>query len=210
MRLSKLLGSIVFCAGLLGSSAARATDYNDSGANDFSGDRLNPTLLTLTNGSNHITATSGGGDLEYFRLAVPAGLRLSQIVVVSNTAPGVSFIGVQVGNTFTEPPSGTDVANLLGYAHFGTSNGTIGTNILDDMSTAAGAIHFTPPLGAGNYTFWSQDTGGAVTYQLDFQVTAVPQAPLPRPALALLAAALAGCGFWRFRIRHRAARATGP
>jgi hypothetical protein len=34
---------------------------------------------------------------------------------------------------------------------------------------------FTPPLAAGNYTFWIQQTGAnSATYTLDFRVTPEP------------------------------------
>jgi hypothetical protein len=42
---------------LLSSAAARATTYDESVNGDLSGDRLNPTTIALTTGSNRITAT---------------------------------------------------------------------------------------------------------------------------------------------------------
>jgi len=202
MRRPKLAMALSVGLGLVVSSAAWATNYDEAVNGDLSGDRLNPTILTLTEGSNLITATSAAGDLEYYRLFVPGGKRLSAIVAVSNTSPSISFIGVQRGTQFTESASAPNVANILGYSHFGVGNGTIGTDILDNMGVGAGAIGFTPPLGAANYTFWSQETGASATYTLDFQVTAVPNAvPFPRAALALLAVALAATGFFGMRRR---------
>jgi hypothetical protein len=172
-------------------SLAWATSYDESVNGDLSGDRAHPTSINLTTGSNLITATSMSGDVEYITITLPAGQRLSAIVVKSNTSTSLSFIGVQAGATFTEPPSGTNVAHLLGYSHFGVGNATIGQDILPMMGTAAGAIDFSPPLTAPPYTFWSQETSSAPsTYTLDFQVTAppanVPLSPVAMGALALL------------------------
>ena len=130
---------------------------------------------------------------------------VSAVVAVSNTSPSISFIGVQRGTQFTESAGAPNVANILGYTHFGAGNGTLGTDILDNMGTGAGAIGFTPPLTAANYTFWSQETSASpATYTLDFQVTAVPNAvPIPGGAFMLLAAALAIGG--AFVLRRRVA-----
>ncbi|HEY2903433.1 MAG TPA: hypothetical protein VGL59_22805 [Polyangia bacterium] len=183
-------------SGLGLSSVARATTYDESVSGDLSGNRLAPTAIPLTVGSNRITATSSAGDVEYFHLTVPPGTRMSAIVVVSNTGASLSFIAVQRGGTFTEPPTGTNVAQLLGYSHFGVGNGTIGTDILDNIGTGAGAIGFLPPLTPGDYTFWSQETSGVPsTYTLDFQVTTVATAaPMPRYSLWLMAFMLAAIG----------------
>ena len=204
MRRSKLGAALSVVLGMFVSSTAWATNYDEAVSGDLSGDRLNPTIITLTEGSNLITATSASGDLEYYRLFVPGGKRLSAVVVVSNTSPSVSFIGVQRGTQLTESAPAPNVANILGYTDFGAGNGTIATDILDNMGTGAGAIGFTPPLGAANYTFWSQETGAAATYTLDFQVTAVPTAvPFPGAAVVLLGIALLATGF--LGIRPRAA-----
>lgn len=196
MRQSKCAAILAAALGVSGSSAAWATNYDESVNGDLSGDRTMPTPIALTQGSNLITATSVAGDIEYYRLFVPGGKRLSAVIAVSNTSTSLSFIGVQAGTQFTEPPTGTNVANLLGYTHFGTANATIGTDILDNIGTAAGAIGFVPPLGPGNYTFWSQETSSTPsTYTLDFQVTAAPTpSPIPRAALPLIAAGLAMAG----------------
>ena len=196
---------LVLALGLLGSSAAWAVTYNEAVNGDLSGDRNAPTALVLAVGSNPITATSAAGDIEYFRLTLPPGGRLSAINVVSSTSTSLSFIAVQPGTTFTEPPTGTVVSHLLGYAHFGPGNGTVGANILGNMGVGAGAIGFVPPLVASDYTFWSQETSSvASTYKLDFVVTQASPAPLGRTAAAALALALLMLGAWRLRRRARA------
>jgi len=162
-----------------GAQTARAVIMHDESVHgDISNDRLNPTHHTLLLNANSLIATSIAGDREYIRLSVPAGLSLSAINVVSwQSVDLLGFIGVQSGTTFTEPPTGTNVANILGYGHFGPGAGNVGLDILPEISAGPGAIGFTPPLVAGEYTFWIQQTGpDPATYQLDFITTPEPSA----------------------------------
>jgi hypothetical protein len=172
-------------------SVAYADNYDEGVDGDLSGNQLAPTSISLDPGSNTVTATSISGDREYFTMNVPSGFQLSAIMVNSYVSTDmVAFIGVQNGTTFTEPPTGTNVANLLGWAHWGTAN--IGTDILDDIGAGAGSQTFTPPLGAGDYTFWAQQTGAnPATYTLDFQLTPVP---VGAPALSGLGALVLAMG----------------
>ena len=166
--------SSALCVLILSSSTICATDYDETVQGDLSDDPNMPTAFPLTPGDNTLSATSQGGDLEYFLATVPSGHQLSAIVLddYSNSF-GVSFIAVQPGSLFTEPPTGTNPANLLGYYLFGADD--LGTDILDDMGMATDAQGFTPPLPAGDFTYWSQETGNAVTYTYRFQVTPVPE-----------------------------------
>jgi hypothetical protein len=201
---------------LLVSRSANATNYSESVNGDLSNDRLNPTHIVLTPGSNTITSTqvnsnSTSGDIDYYWLTIPAGSKLTNIDVVSTTTTSLAFIGVQRGTTFTEPNQGTNVANLLGYTHFGPANATVGTDILGNLGTGAGAMDFIPPLGAGDYTFWQQETSTTpTTSTLTFVVSAPPASvPVPRSAAAILGAGLlvAGCSLLgRRRTRLRSSR----
>ena len=205
-----LICAVLMGVAILMSPALHATTYDESVNGDLSGDRLMPTTITLSVGSNRITATSAAGDIEYYHLTVPSGFRLSALNVISSTSTSLSFIAVQRGSIFTEPPTGTVVANLLGYTHFGPGNGTIGTDILDDLGRGAGAIDFVPPLAAGDLTFWSQETSATPsTYQLEFVVTAVPPVPLPRSAIAGIGVGLALIGARQLRRAGRARGAAG-
>jgi len=165
------------------------TIWNEGVNGDLSGDRFAPTSLALLPGVNSIIATSVQGDREYVTLNLSAGLQLDSIVLFSYVSNDpLAFIGVQAGTTFTEPPTGTNVANLLGWTHFGSNPNTIGTDILDNMGVGLGAIGFAPPLPGGIYTFWIQQTGvNMATYQLDFVVT-----PAPGAMSLLVLAGLAG------------------
>ena len=62
---------------------------------------------------------------------------------------------------------------------------------------------FAPPLGPGTYTVWIQEGNGAVSYDLSFQVTAVPE-PATLTAFGVLAAGAFGL---RRRVRAPQGRA---
>ena len=68
-----------------------------------------------------------------------------------------------------------DATGLLGWRHI--LIGDIGTDILPAMGTAGfGSTGFIPPLGAGDYAFWMQDTTlGTRPYGLDLVLASVPE-----------------------------------
>ncbi len=148
--------------------------FDEADDGEISDDPSNPLPLQLANGENRIRASVIVGDLDYVTVNVPAGQELSSITldeyVSSNST---SFVGIQAGTVFTEPATGTTVGNLLGYAHFGTS--MIGTDILPAVSVGAGAQGFSPPLAAGDYTLWMQETSSAtVNFSINIGLTAAP------------------------------------
>jgi len=206
----RLITTASMLAILMFTSAARATSYDEAVNGDLSGDRLAPTAIALTPGANPISATSVSGDIEYFTVSVPAGFRVTSITLTNYVAGNLSFLAIQTGTTFTEPPTGTNVAQLLGYTHFGVGNSTVGTDILDNLGTGAGSKMFVSPLPAGNYVFWSQETSGVpVSYTFSFQVTAAPAVPAAPPVfLALFAAGLVAIGARRIRSARRGSLGT--
>ncbi len=170
-----------------GQPVSGALIHDESVDGDLSGDRLAPNSFVLSSGSNQLAAISVSGDREYVHFEIPAGLVLSAIVLEAwESEDEIGFIGVQQGTTFTEPPTGTDVANLLGWTHFGPGALGVGVDYIDALAAGAGAMGFTPPLPAGDYAFWIQQTGAAsAAYQLDFVVT-----PEPASAVLLIVAGL--------------------
>ena len=170
--------------------------------------RLRPPLV-LAWGANLVTGTTIAGDPDLLHVNLPDGFRLDALVLTAYAAlDNLGFIAVQAGPIWTEGLGGAiNPANLLGWSHFGPGNGTVGTDILDNMGLGAGAIGFTPPLLAGDYTFLIQQTGGAgINYTFDY-FTAVP---LPASAWMGLAV-LGACGvFARVRRRRRVASPLPP
>jgi hypothetical protein len=105
---------------------------------------------------------------------------------------------VQPGSSFTFPAEDalTSIGELLGWAHFGLYEGAgVGGDILPMMGANFGAIGFSGPLTGPSYTFWSQQQGQPITYELEFVVSAVPE---PATALATISAIVL-CGFSRRR-----------
>ena len=187
-------------AGLLAvlPTAAGAFSYSESIDGELSADRLNPTALVASPGSNTLSGSTQVGDLEYVRITLPSGLELGSIVLTAVTSTDdVAFIAVQQGTTFTVTPATATPAALYGYTHFGSGplagGATLGNDMLDDMGAAFGAIGFTPPPVGSEFTFWIQQTQNIpFAYTLDF--VAVPE-PGSLPLLGLGLAALA----WRRR-----------
>jgi hypothetical protein len=156
---------------LVASLSPGATIWSESAQGDLSGNRSAPTALVLTAGSNDLFATSQGGDLEYVTVTVPPGSTMTGLFLRVYTGfDGLAFLGMQRGTTFTESPFTPNVANLLGWTHFGPSAGNVGANLLPAIGTGPGAQGFTPPLPSDSYTLWMQQLGAPTNYQLDFVV----------------------------------------
>lgn len=200
----------LLCASLLlfapAGVAVAAEIWNETNSGDLSGDRLNPDAFVLAPGSNNLVGDVIGGagaDLDYVALTVPANHLLAQIVLeVYDSTDSRAFLAVQQGATFTEPPTSTDVTQLLGYSHIGPGGAQPGTDILDDLGLGGGAIGFTPPLAAGQYSFWIQQTGTALTgYDFNFVVEEVPE-----PSSLTLGAMGAVAAVWLAARRRRGGR----
>jgi hypothetical protein len=172
----RLCASLLLAIGIAVPGAAFTIDETIDG--DLSNDGLTPTLLVPSLGANDLAMTSGSPagvvDRDYFRIDIALGQVLDSILLTAASVDGaVSFIGVQSGPVMTEPPIGTNVANLLGWHHFGS--GDVGTDILAAIATGAGSQGFVPPLGPGSYTFWAQDFGFQASYLMRFHLSQVPE-----------------------------------
>jgi hypothetical protein len=178
--------SALLAAGCLAASAS-AADYNETADGDLSNNNNTPTPFALTLGSNLVSGTNIGGNLDYLRADVPAGHSLTQVILNSYSGGDLSFAAMQIGNTMV-PPSGVDANGLTGWTHYGTGAGADPIASLgEDMFASAnmptprfGSAGFTPPLGPGSYTFLFQQTNAVSTdYQFNFVV-------IPEPSTVLL------------------------
>lgn len=147
---------------------------------DLSDDRLNPTVISLSESLDTVSNCVKGEprDIDYFRFNIPVNSELSEIKLKNYEFEGSNnqaFLGIQAGTTFTEPASGTNVANLLGGLIFGAGN--IGTNILPDMGNLGGSQGFTPPLPTGDYTIWLNQTGPVSCATFQFITTTTDECP---------------------------------
>jgi len=184
-RLGTLLGAAAGAAfALVGAPASSQVAYSETVSGDLSNNGLSPTVVSLLLGDNLVSGTTGKNaagviDRDYFTITLAPDEALDAIVLQPGTTTlgtlGFSFIGVQSGGTVTVLPTATSAAGLLGWTHYDQSE--IGTDILDNMGVPANnSTGFTPPLGAGSYTFWVQEAStGSVNYAFDFHVAAIPE-----------------------------------
>ncbi len=178
---SVLVASTVAVAPIGLSAQDAGAGFDEATSGDISNDQANPLALALGNGSNVLSGSVVGGgasaDIDYVTVNVPAGHELSALNLVSyESGNSQSFIGIQAGNTFTVSPQEAQGAidQLLGFTLFGDS--TPG-DLLPAIGAAQGVQGFAGALGAGDYTFWIQETGAdAANYSLDFVVSPVAPA----------------------------------
>ena len=196
----KSLFSAAVCA-LLAAAPAKATIYDEAVSGDLSNNQAAPTALTLTPGSNSVIGTVNGfapgtDPQDGVSFTIPTGFVMTSYVnskYVSTDDQG--FTGFRFGSSF--PVDEFTAGSYAGYAHFGFAAtnpdgnpvpaSTVGLDLLPlmaDPSFAPGATGFTPPLGAGTYTFLIQQ-GDPVTTGYEFDIT-VRSVPDPGSSLCLL------------------------
>ena len=116
--------------------------YDESTDGEITDDATNPLALDLQNGSNVINGSVVIGDLDYVTVHVPAGHVLSALELVNfESTDDLSFIGIQRGTVFTEPPTNTAVENLLGFTLIGPD--IEGSDILPNIGEGPGAQGFS-------------------------------------------------------------------
>ena len=171
------------------SSADIIWDENVNG--DLSSDNLNPTVVATPFTNNQVIASTTFNplDRDFLTITVDPGFEMTQIVLEAyQSANFQSFYAVEIGGQITSVNS---PASLLGTALIGGAAGTqVGDNVLDDLGMAnLGGSGFTGSLGAGTYTFWFQETGADVDYQLNYVIQAV----VPEPGSMAVAIGAIGC-----------------
>jgi len=185
MNTSRLLSGLLAAMAVTAPATLHALNYNEAVSGDLSDNRLAPTPLTLTLGSNIISGTMGGDpgdgiplDRDFFSFIIHPGQLLTSINVLEYTPSGQSFYAISAGTSIDIESPSDHLANYLI-----TGNG----NILDDMALGShsGGLGITDPLGPGTYTVWFQELASVVTYQMDYTIAAIPE-----PSTALFGAAL--------------------
>ncbi len=185
------------------SQATRATlIFNELASGDLSSNPLSPTALLVGLGSNWINASVDKLDRDYFSITLPPGASLTGIILRASVGSEATFLGLQPGAAFTEPPDAAQLHNLLGYASFFGKD--VGTDLLPTIASAADAIGFRTPLEGITFTFWVEQFNPApASYELEF---VVGDASIPSPgSLAYIAAGVV-CAMPRWRRRQRAPR----
>lgn len=147
--------------------------YDEALSGDISSDPTNPLALSLIEGRTIVSATTTDGDQEYITVTIPEGLQLDALVLESYSNDNASFVGVQEGDTFTEPlDESADPENLLGYALFGGRART-DEDFLDDISSGRNTQGFRGALPSGEYTFAFQQLNVESSYTVAFEVSEV-------------------------------------
>ncbi|MEO0570720.1 MAG: hypothetical protein AAF039_03375 [Bacteroidota bacterium] len=145
---------------------------------DLSNDNTAPSAFTLSLGSNRLRAGQRGDprDIDYITITIGDGNQLSEIILDDFLAEedNLAFIGIVEGNTFpVDVAAGTnpEPSALLGGLIYGAAD--VGMNILSDIGAFDGVQGFTPPLPAGSYTIWLNQTGPNSEVQLNFVIEEV-------------------------------------
>lgn len=146
-----------------------SSGHSEAEDGDLSDDRMTPTEVTVELGDNVVSGSTGAGDRDYLTLEVPAGHQLTNVTLDAYNGVSVSFIAVVTGTQMAVDPDDADPALLQGYYLFGSSD--IGSDLLAPMGDASDAVGFAGPLGPGAYTFWIQETGGGVSYEMTFEIS---------------------------------------
>jgi len=189
---------------LLTLHCSAAVFWDESGSGDLSNNQSAPSPFTLSSGVNSVVGTVNGttDSQDWIALTVPGGFQLSSIVLQTySSADSQGFTGFQNGASFVGNPEASASA-YAGFTHFGTGaqNGALPPvnllhadllPIMADPANAPGAQGFTPPLGAGTYTFLIQQLGANTSYQFDYGVT-----PVPEPTTEALLAGIVCAGFF--------------
>jgi len=182
MRICSMSAALAACA--IVSAAGAGVVYDETIDGDLSDDRFNPTDIATALGSNRarmsvVDSNSPGGDRDYFTVSIGAGEFIDRIIldessVGSSGIDNTAFIGLAFDDIFDFDPVNLTGPGLVGFVL--TDDTLVGTDILGALSGGLGS------LGAGDYTFWVQQTGvDETTVGLDIRV-----APAPG-AMALLA-----------------------
>lgn len=155
---------------------AAATPLDEGSIGDFSSAIDNPTEWVLGAGANVLTASTSNADRDYVTFTVGTCDSLDSITLTDFTSTGddfVAFMGIQEGPMFTVTPETAPdrIDEIDGYILYGSA--TLNQDLLTPAGQATGAAGFTPPLPAGTYSVWFNQTGVAGEFTMVFEVSRV-------------------------------------
>ena len=210
---SRFVLAYALCMGTI-PQAFSAVVYDEASMGDLSNESALPTNLAFfvsgAGGSTRANTVlgqtdSGAPDISTFAIAV--GNQLTSLVLTNYAmGDGAMFVAIAAGEEFPNDygeindNAFADTSAWLGGSTVGL--GDVGTNVLPRMGSIGLGSGYDPPLGAGKYTFYIQQTGPLTDYGLDFNVSSITAVPEPSMSLALGAMAVAAVGF-RYRQRRR-------
>jgi len=197
----------LFAALTLPFGTAKALNWNEltPGNGDLSGNGISPTSMGIfSNGSNLIEGTVSGSngvatDVDIWSFTIAAGYYLSGINLVSYSDNGFgaplgsisSFMAIDDATTINTSDPSLHLSNGLWNEQSPDGGATTFTDMLAILRAgpAFGGTGFSGSPGAGDYTFWVQETASPgnslnISYCIDFVVT-----PVPEPGSAVLLAA---------------------
>ena len=216
MRLSSLFVlAICVCVAAV-PQATGAVVFDEASFGDFSDDNTDPTNLGFfvagaggSNMANTVLGQTDSGAADIFTFEIAVGNQLNSLVLSQyEQGDAAMFVAISTGEEF---PSSYEEINEADFgdtsAWLGGSTiglGDIGNDVLPRMGRIGIGSGYVPPLGAGKYTFYIQQTGPLTDYGLDFNVSAVSAVPEPSTSLALCAMAVTGFGYRRRRRKRQA------
>lgn len=134
----------------------------------LSSDGTLPTDLDAGPGDNVIHGTINGyhptDGSDFFRFTLGPNWELHTITLTEYSYAGdTTFLGIEDSDVYV---TGLTNDQYFGYCYFGQED--LGLDLLDPMGASNG--NFTPPLGAGTYTFWVNESGPWRVYELVFRI----------------------------------------
>ena len=198
---------VLLCLGIFAFASVPAyaqVNHDETVDGELSGDNLAPFDLGVFGvGLNNVAGTivdarGANPNVDVFTFDIAAGTQLDGIFLNQfDSTDNVAFLGIDDSNTFpfntAELDNSPDQSQFIGGLLFGGSSSA--DNIIDPIGSGFGA-GFSGPLGAGEYTVYLQQLGGAtVDYSLGFSVVST----VPEPATGLLLAPLFGMAAMRRR-----------
>jgi hypothetical protein len=199
-------------------SLSAAVVHDEASMGDLSDDNLNPTNLGFfapgAGGSlqaNSVLGSTDSGAADIFTFEIGTGNQLTSLTL-ANYALGdaAMFVAIAAGDYFPNDyneindPFFADTSAWLGGRAVGEfEEGKDILALIGNSTVTQIGSGFVPPLGAGKYTFYIQQTGPLNLYTLDFNVAAITAVPEP-PSLATCFAVTAAACVYRRRKSGRA------